>query len=133
MIFFFVAFSINWWSLGDWDSRAVVGFVILVTVLMISYGIIRTRNREDRWRRQTNPLGAGVRVGLRLSSYMVGAWKQVTEFMRMRMRRSRSDPTSEPQSDTGGIAMAPMGTFAHPSRATAEANAPIPSTSNPPT
>lgn len=53
MIFFFVAFSINWASSGDIYSRVIVGAVILVTLLVILYGIICTRN-STYWRQVIN-------------------------------------------------------------------------------
>jgi hypothetical protein len=43
MIFFFAAFSVNWWSPGDQTSRAVVGTVILVVFVTILCSIRITR------------------------------------------------------------------------------------------
>lgn len=46
MIFFFAAFSVNWWSPGDQTSRAVVGAVILVVFVTILCSIWITREPE---------------------------------------------------------------------------------------
>ncbi|KAG0695931.1 hypothetical protein DFH29DRAFT_953418 [Suillus ampliporus] len=74
MIFFFAAFSINWWGPGDTPSRAVVGFVILVALLMISFAIIRTSGRGDRWWRKTKL------IGLELSSRLADAGKRFMQL-----------------------------------------------------
>ncbi|KAJ8586394.1 hypothetical protein M405DRAFT_795639 [Rhizopogon salebrosus TDB-379] len=81
MVFFFAAFSIDWWIPGDQGSRGVVGFVMLVALLMILYGIIRTRNGGDHWHAD---------IDLELPSPLVHAWNQVMEFIGM--RRGRRGP-----------------------------------------
>ncbi|KAG0695926.1 hypothetical protein DFH29DRAFT_245741 [Suillus ampliporus] len=104
MIFFFVAFSIHWWSPGDETSRAVVGSVILVGLVMISYGIIRTSNRGDRWWRQMELLLG--RIGVGLLSHLTDARQHVMEFMEM--RRTHRDVTRDPRLDTEVVRPAPM-------------------------
>lgn len=67
MVFFFVAFSINWCGAGDTISRAVVGTTTLIVFAMVSNGIIRIRERERWWWRA---------IGQQLSS-LLAAWKRV--------------------------------------------------------
>ncbi|KAG1872957.1 hypothetical protein DFJ58DRAFT_651625 [Suillus subalutaceus] len=87
MIFFFVAFSINWYGAGDTTSRAIVGTVILIVFAMISNGIIRIREGEGWWWRA---------IGKQLSSLPASAWKRVMEFVKMKRGR-RSEPQPDPE------------------------------------
>ncbi|KAG1748263.1 uncharacterized protein EDB91DRAFT_1112981 [Suillus paluster] len=87
MIFFFAAFSINWWGPGDRTSRAVVGSVILLALVVISFGVIRTSSRGDRWWRQTKL------IFLELFTSLADAWKQLVELMGMK-KGQRDDPQS---------------------------------------
>ncbi|KAG2119383.1 hypothetical protein DEU56DRAFT_124637 [Suillus clintonianus] len=48
MVFFFAAFSVNWWSPGDTSSRAIVSTVMLVVFVMMAYSIILIR-KSDHW------------------------------------------------------------------------------------
>lgn len=70
MVFFFVAFSINWCGAGDTISRAVVGTTTLVVFAMISIGIIRIRERERWW---------WCAISQQLS-FLPAAWKRVMEM-----------------------------------------------------
>ncbi|KAG1753613.1 uncharacterized protein EDB91DRAFT_1333047 [Suillus paluster] len=75
MVFFFAAFSVDWWSPGDTTSRVIVGAVILVVFVMISYTVILIMKGD--W--QTNPLHGD--IGLGLLSRLADTRKQVVEFM----------------------------------------------------
>ncbi|KAG2040747.1 hypothetical protein BDR03DRAFT_102818 [Suillus americanus] len=87
MIFFFVAFSIDWFGAGDTTSRAVVGAVILIVFTMILNGIIRVREGEGWWWRA---------IGQQLSSLPACAWKRVVEFVKMK-RGQRCEPQPDPE------------------------------------
>ncbi|KAG1717238.1 hypothetical protein EDB19DRAFT_1820418 [Suillus lakei] len=87
MVFFFVAFSIDWCSAGDTTSRVVVGTVILIVFVMISNGIIRIREGERWWWRT---------IGHQLSSLPARAWKRVMEFVEMK-RGQRCEPQPDPE------------------------------------
>jgi hypothetical protein len=73
MVFFFVAFSINWCGAGDTISRAIVGTTTLIVLVMVSNGILRIREREHWW---------WSAIGQQLSS--LAAWKRVMEFAEMK-------------------------------------------------
>jgi hypothetical protein len=81
MVFFFVAFSINWCGAGDTISRAVVGTTTLIVFAMISNSIIRVRERERWWWHA---------IGQRLPS-LPAAWKRVMEM--------KGGQSCEPQPD----------------------------------
>lgn len=83
MIFFFVAFSIDWCGAGDTTSWAILGTVILIVFMMISNGIIRLREGESWWWRA---------MGQQLSSLPVCAWKRVMKFVEMKRSKPQSDP-----------------------------------------
>ncbi|OAX42623.1 hypothetical protein K503DRAFT_710268 [Rhizopogon vinicolor AM-OR11-026] len=68
MVFFFAAFSINWWSPGDDTSRAIVGSVILVVLVMISFSIVRNRHRGDSLPQQVTEFMGMRRVEQRVTS-----------------------------------------------------------------
>lgn len=87
MLFFFVAFSINWCSAGDTTSRAIVGTTTLIVFLMISNGIIRIREGERWWWRT---------IGQQLSSLPARAWKRVVEFVKMKGGQ-RCEPHPDPE------------------------------------
>ncbi|KAG2036829.1 hypothetical protein BDR03DRAFT_959040 [Suillus americanus] len=87
MVFFFAAFSINWCSAGGTISRAVVGAVILIVFVVISYGIIRIKEEEHWWWRA---------IGQQLSSLLAHAWKRVMEFVGMK-RGQRCEPQPDPE------------------------------------
>ncbi|KAG2357344.1 hypothetical protein BDR07DRAFT_1420728 [Suillus spraguei] len=102
MVFFFAAFSVHWWSPGDQTTRAVVGCVIIVAFVMILYGIIRAKRGGDRWWRPLVLLLTG--MGVKLSSYLADAMKQVMVFIRMRKAHNVQDP----RPNTEGIVLAPL-------------------------
>jgi hypothetical protein len=87
MIFFFVAFSINWYSAGDTTSRAVVGTVMLIVFGMISNGIIRIREGEGWWWHA---------IGQQLSSLPADAWKRVVEFAKVKKGQG-CEPQPDPE------------------------------------
>jgi hypothetical protein len=120
MIFFFTAFSINWWIPGDISSRTVVGTVMLIVFWMISHGIIRTSN-GDRW---------GWAISwLKLLSRLAGTRGRIMELMGI--NRCRRDPTRQSRSDTEGVSLVPMGTSVGFPQANVEGDAPECSTSHP--
>jgi hypothetical protein len=94
MVFFFAAFSINWWSPGNISSRAIVSSVILVVFVMMAYSVILIRKAD--W--QTTPLRWG--IGLELLSRMADAWEQVVEFMMATYSKREPRPNTEHQ-ETG--------------------------------
>ncbi|KAG2134839.1 hypothetical protein DEU56DRAFT_738284, partial [Suillus clintonianus] len=122
MVFFFAAFSVDWWSPGDTSSRAIVGTVILVVFVMVAYSVILIRKAD--W--QINPLHGG--VGLELLSRLADAWKQVVEFMVV--TRCHREVTGEPRSDAEGASLVQMGIPTDVSPANIEANAVISGTSH---
>ncbi|KAG2042683.1 hypothetical protein BDR03DRAFT_1088430 [Suillus americanus] len=125
MVFFFAAFSVHWWSPGDQTTRAVVGFVIMVALVMILYGIIRAKFGGDRWWRPlVLPLA---RIGLELSTYLADAMKQVMVSAGMRKAHIVQDPPSH----TEGINLAPPSFPACHFQTNAEADISGCSTSNP--
>ncbi|KAG2134840.1 hypothetical protein DEU56DRAFT_901971 [Suillus clintonianus] len=87
MLFFFVAFSIDWCGAGDTTSRAVVGTVISIVFVMISNGIIRIREGERWWWRT---------VGQQLSSLPAHTWKHIMRFAEM-TRGQRCEPQPDPE------------------------------------
>ncbi|KAJ8587081.1 hypothetical protein M405DRAFT_326662 [Rhizopogon salebrosus TDB-379] len=91
MVFFFVAFSIDWWTSGDSISRAVVGAVILVVFLMIAGSIVCTREIYLRW--PTNPLHRGACMGL--LSRLANVWPWGVGFI----KRAQRDGGDEPEID----------------------------------
>lgn len=123
-----MAFSFNWWIPGNRTSRAVVGTLILVVFVMISYGIVRTMDKNLKWwETKQNWLHRGIHPVL--SSHLANAKKQFMEFMEfVRMTRGRRDSTHEPQSDIERVDLASMGTPGNFSQAIAERNAPTHST-----
>jgi hypothetical protein len=101
MVFFFAAFSVHWWSPGDQTTRAVVGSVIMVALVMILYGIIRAKCGGDRWWRPlVLPLA---RISMELSTYLADAMKQVMVLIGMKKVHVVQDPPS----DAEGIVLAP--------------------------
>jgi hypothetical protein len=90
MVFFFMAFSINWCGAGDTTSRAVVGATTLIVFVMISNGIIRIREGERWWWRA---------IGQQLSSLPAHAWKRVVEFVEMKGGQ-RCEPQHDPEEAT---------------------------------
>jgi hypothetical protein len=96
MVFFFAAFSIDWWTSGDRISRAVVGAVILVVFLMIANSIVCTRERDLRW--PANPLRRGACLGL--LSRLANVWSRGVGFI----NRAHRDGGDEP-----GIGLTPTG------------------------
>lgn len=115
MMFFFAAFSIDWWTAGDITSRAIVGTVTLVAFTMISSSIWRT-GEGDLWLWWLTVLHRA--VGLQWS-YLAGAWKQVMKFTGM--KKHQVDLNHDPHSYPEEIGLA----FACPPQADAEANAPM--------
>jgi hypothetical protein len=111
MVFFFAAFSIDWWSPGNISSRTIVSCVILVVFVMMAYSVILIRKAD--W--QTTPLRGG--IGLELLSHMADAWKQVVEFTVATCSKR------EPRSSTEGVVGLAQTTDLSP--ANAEANAVI--------
>lgn len=101
MIFFFAAFSVHWWSPGDETTRAVVGSVIMIALVMIMYGIIRAKCGGDRWWRP--PVLLLAKIGMELSACLAVAGKQVMVFTGMR----KAHIVEDPRSDTEGIVLAP--------------------------
>ncbi|KAG1812958.1 uncharacterized protein BJ212DRAFT_1483013 [Suillus subaureus] len=100
MVFFFAAFSVHWWSPGDQTTRAVVGSVIMVALVMISYGIIRAKCGGDRWWRPlVLPLA---RIVMKLLTYLADVMKQVMVSTGMRKAHVVQDPSSH----TEGIILA---------------------------
>ncbi|OJA21581.1 hypothetical protein AZE42_04114, partial [Rhizopogon vesiculosus] len=118
MIFFFAAFSVNWGIPGDTVSRSIVGALILIVFVMVSYGIIRSRDGDIWWGPKIKWPNRGIHT--ELLSRLSRAREQFREFMEM--QRSRRDPTGEPQSDTDGVGLSPMDTPAS-LQANIEANA----------
>ncbi|KAG1840117.1 hypothetical protein C8R48DRAFT_781864 [Suillus tomentosus] len=118
MIFFFAAFSVHWWNPGDQTTRAVVGSVIILAFVMISYGIMRAKYGGDRWWRQ--PILLLARFGLKISIHLADAGKQVMVFMGMRKALIVQDPSSE----TGRDVLAPPNILACHFQTNAEADAP---------
>lgn len=82
MIFFFVAFSIDWCSARDITSRVIVGTVVLIVFGLISYGIIRIRERERWWWHA---------IGQQLSSFLTRVMKFL-EMIRSQGRKPQPDP-----------------------------------------
>lgn len=105
MIFFFVAFSNNWYGAGDTTSRAVVGAVTLIVFAMILNGIIRIREGEGWWWRA---------IGQQLLSLPAYAWKRVMGFVEM-TRGQRCEPQPDPEE-------ASLHTLTHLSQANVEAD-----------
>ncbi|KAG1753603.1 uncharacterized protein EDB91DRAFT_1098826 [Suillus paluster] len=70
MLFFFAAFSIDWWTAGDITSRTIVGTVTLVVFAMVS------NNITGPWRSTLLHRG----IGLTLLSRLGDVWKQIMEF-----------------------------------------------------
>jgi hypothetical protein len=97
MVFFFAAFSIHWASRGNASSVTIVGTVILVTLLMVVCCIVLTRNGGNRY--------AGIH--LKLPFHLSAAKGRVLGFIRM--GRRRRDHTREPQSNTEGVGLVPIG------------------------
>lgn len=124
MIFFFTAFSINWWIPGDISSRTVVGTVMLIVFWMISHGIIRTSN-GDRWGWAISWLHKDMH--LKFLSRLAGTRGRTMELINRRQR----DPTREPRSDTEGVSLAPMGTPVGSPQANVEGDASACNTSHP--
>ncbi|OAX31124.1 hypothetical protein K503DRAFT_870758 [Rhizopogon vinicolor AM-OR11-026] len=129
MIFFFAAFSVNWGIPGDSVSRSIVGTLILVVFVMVSYGIVRSRDGDIWWGPKLEwPEWPKRGIHMELLSHLCRAWEQFKEFMEM--QRGRRDPTGEPQSDTEGVGLSPMDTPASFLQANVEANAQHHSTSH---
>lgn len=82
MIFFFVAFSIDWCSSRDITSGAIVGTTVLIVFGMITYGIIRIRERERWWWHA---------IDQQLSSFRARVMKFL-EMIRSQRRKPQSDP-----------------------------------------
>ncbi|KAG2117292.1 uncharacterized protein F5147DRAFT_307025 [Suillus discolor] len=94
MIFFFVAFSIDWCSARDITSGAIVGTVVLIVFGLISYGIIRIRERERWW-------WHAIGQQLSLSSFLARVMKFL-EMIRSQRRKPQSDPEeASPRTLTG--------------------------------
>src|ERR1700730_15557136 len=89
MVFFFAAFSIDWWSPGNISSRAIVSSVILVVFVMVAYSVILIRTAD--W--QTTPLRGG--IGQELLSRMADAWKRGVEFMVATCSKREPRPNTE--------------------------------------
>ncbi|KAG1737292.1 hypothetical protein EDB19DRAFT_2040001 [Suillus lakei] len=115
MVFFFAAFSINWWSPGDEVSKVVVGTVVLVVFITILCSIAITG--ESGW---TSPLHGRI-----LLSRLAGALKQWMEFVGVGIQ----DLARDPQFYSEGIGLTPVGL----SQSYAEADVPIQGTSSPST
>jgi hypothetical protein len=118
MIFFFAAFSVHWWSPGDQTTRAVVGSVIMVALIMIMYGIIRAKCGGDRWWRP--PVLLLARIGMELSTYLADAGKKFMVFVGMR----KAHIVQDPRSDTEGIVLTPPSIPACHFQTNAEADIP---------
>lgn len=115
------------WGPGDQTSRAIVGSVIMIALVMITYGIIRAKCGGDRWWRP--PVLLLAKIGRELSAYLADAGKQVMVFIGMRKAHIVQDPTS----DTEGIVLAPPSTPARHFQTNAEADIPGRSASHPTT
>src|SRR5437588_6053862 len=94
MVFFFAAFSIDWWISGDTTSKTVVGAATLLVFVMIAFSIIRIKQGDGWGQANLKPLShlpnawmevMGIervqRGGLELYSHLTNAWKRGMEFM----------------------------------------------------
>ncbi|OAX42640.1 hypothetical protein K503DRAFT_853864 [Rhizopogon vinicolor AM-OR11-026] len=121
MMFFFTAFSVNWWIPGDRASRFIVGTLILVVFVMVSCGIVRSRDGDIWAWRGPKIKWPNQGIHVKLLPHLSRAREQFKEFMGM--QRGRRDPTGEPQSDTEGVDLSSMDAPVSFSQANVEANA----------
>ncbi|OJA21578.1 hypothetical protein AZE42_04109 [Rhizopogon vesiculosus] len=126
MIFFFAAFSVNWGIPGDTVSRSIVGTLILIVFVMVSYGIGRSRDGDIWWGPEIKWPNRGIHT--ELLSHLSRAGEQFKELIRM--QRGRRGPIGEPQSDTEGVGLSSMNAPASFSQANVEANSRNHSTSH---
>ncbi|OAX35810.1 hypothetical protein K503DRAFT_784809 [Rhizopogon vinicolor AM-OR11-026] len=136
MVFFFAAFSIDWWTPGDTKSKAVVGPVTLLVFMMIAFSIIRIKQGDgwgqadlkllshlpNAWKQGVEVMGIErvQRGGLELFSHVTNACKRGVEFMAIGRARMNDDIILAPTNTAGGLSQ----------EADVEADAPMRSSSS---
>ncbi|OJA08912.1 hypothetical protein AZE42_07366 [Rhizopogon vesiculosus] len=119
MVFFFAAFSIDWWIPGDTKSKAVVGPVTLLVFMMIAFSIIRIKQGDgwgqadlkllyhlpNAWKQDVEVMRIKKvqRGGLELFSHVTNACKRGMEFMAIGRAQMNDDIVLAPASTAGGL------------------------------